>query len=130
MLQFLLHIFLISGRMWHQPHGIVEEVHEEYVIWDAICNARRWGDRLSSLKPIDKSIYACCGRLSDSFLEYVCICYCTPYNTSKDATLCLVLSETVFTLHEPDRPLVLLTHFNIFSPANPMLSVPHISLSL
>lgn len=52
------------------------------------------------------------------------------YNTSKDATLCLVLSETVFTLHGPNRSLVLLTHFNTFSPANPMLSVPHTSLSL
>lgn len=52
------------------------------------------------------------------------------YNTSKDAALCLVLSETVFTLHEPNRSLVLLTHFNTFSPANPMLSVPHTFSSL
>lgn len=57
-------------------------------------------------------------------------CYCTPYNTSKDAALCLVLSEIVFTLHKPNRSLVLLTDFNIFSPANPMLSVPHILISM
>ena len=65
----------------------------------------------NSCQSLHICIYARCGRLSDSFLEYVCIVH-TPYNTSKHAALCLVFSEIVFTLHEPKRFLLLLTHFN------------------